>query len=50
MSALLYLSVFSFGVKGFDVDLIVSVPEFSYLVFFIIKNAFYRMNMKYALC
>ena len=39
MAALFYLSVFPFGVGGgggwgggLDVDLIVSVPEFSYLL------------------
>ena len=35
MAALLYLSVFPFGVGGLDVDLIVSVPEFSYLLFIV---------------
>ena len=32
VAALLYLSVFPFGGWGLDVDLIVSVPEFSYLL------------------
>ena len=33
MTTLLYLSVFPYGVGGLDVDLIASIPEFSYLLF-----------------